>query len=91
MQSGPDFLQLPRPAWPLSRDFVPTLPVEERRKRDLEASILNVYNVFAAGNAFEDNLDKHVPGRGGIFSDSQKESACPRPQASVLSSQAMKF
>ena len=60
-QSGPDFLQLPRPAWPLSRDFVPTLPVEERRKRYLEASILNAYNVFAAVNAFEDNVDKHVP------------------------------
>ena len=53
-QTGPDFLMLPRPAWPTSRDFVPTLPAEERRKRYLEASVLNVYNTVASINAVED-------------------------------------
>ena len=60
-QEGPDFMLLPRPAWPLSRDFVPTLPAEERRKRYLEASVLNVYNVLASINAFESELSSHFP------------------------------
>ena len=40
-QEGPAFLRQDRETWPLSNDFVPTLPPEERRKRFTEVSILS--------------------------------------------------
>ena len=40
-QDGPAFLALDRSEWPLTRDFISDIPVEERRKRFAEASVLN--------------------------------------------------
>ena len=45
-QLGPSYLRSPRSSWPFTRDFVSKIPVEEKRKRFLEAN--PQLNLFSA-------------------------------------------
>ena len=49
-QCGPAFIAQPRQNWPFNTDFLPTLPAEERRKRFMDLSVLNIHIVNATSN-----------------------------------------